>query len=204
MVGAPIGRRGHSQRPSRGEGLDGRARRPIGSPVDKHETVSATEGPARAGPVLIGIDGTHDARQVLAEAAGLLAEARVLLVVVCKPGLAFELIELPASSIGLPPSPVDLGTALEVERSIREGAERTIERSAEIARELGLDPETLVIEDEPEVPIGESLVRTARERDSRAIVVGTHARGRVLGTITRDVVRDAPRPVLVVHLLQAG
>ena len=55
MVGAPIGRRGHSQRPSRGEGLDGRARRPIGSPVDKHETVSATEGPARAGPVLIGI-----------------------------------------------------------------------------------------------------------------------------------------------------
>jgi nucleotide-binding universal stress UspA family protein len=203
MVRAGIGRRDRPESPPGAQRLDGRARRAIGSCVDEQETLSRPEGPARSGPVLIGIDGTNDAPRVLGEAAALLAEARVLLVVVCKPGLAFEMIELPASSIGLPPSPLDTGTALEVERSIREGAERALERSAEIARELGLDPETQVIEDEPEVPIGESLVREARRRDSRAMVVGTHARGRVLGTTTRDVVRDAPCPVLIVHL-QAG
>jgi hypothetical protein len=44
--------------------------------------------------------------------AGLLGERPAIVVVVWKVGLAFELIELPASSIGLPPAPLDILTAL--------------------------------------------------------------------------------------------
>jgi nucleotide-binding universal stress UspA family protein len=147
--------------------------------------------------VLIGYDGTPASEHALREAAGVLAPRRALVVVVWKAGLAFELIELPTSSVGLPPAPLDMRTALETDRSLYEAAQRAAERAAELARTLGLEAEPLVVGEEPEIPVAETLLRVADERDARVIVVGAHPHGGLLGSTARAVIRDSQRPVLV-------
>jgi nucleotide-binding universal stress UspA family protein len=153
----------------------------------------------RSGPLLIGYDGTRAAEHALREAAGLLAHRRALVVVVIKPGLAFELIELPASSVGLPPAPIDVRTALEVERELGEAAQEGAERAAALARELGLEADPLVVAEEPEVSVAETLLTVAEPRDARAIVLGAPGHGPIIGGTSRSVLRDATCPVVVVH-----
>jgi len=153
----------------------------------------------RSGPVLIGYDGTAAAERALRETAELLGGREAVVVVVWKAGLAFELVELPAASVGLPPAPIDVRTALEVDRSLLESASRAAERAAELARELGLDAEPLVVAEDPETPVDETLVRVARERDAQVVAVGTHKHGPILGRISRGVVRSASCPALVVR-----
>ena len=152
-----------------------------------------------SGPVLIGYDGTRASEHALREAAGLLGGRPALVVVVWKPGLAFELIELPTSSIGLPPAPLDLRAALETDRALYEGAQQAAQRAAALARALGLEAEGLVVAEDPEIPVAETLLRLAREREAQVIVVGAHRHGALLGSTTRSVVRDARCPVLVVR-----
>jgi nucleotide-binding universal stress UspA family protein len=157
--------------------------------------------PVRHGPLLIAYDGTPASTYALWEAAALLRGHKALVVTVYKPGLAFELMELPTATIGLPPAPLDVRTALEVEREIYEGARRMAEQGARLAQEAGLDVEGLAVAEEVEVTIAETIVDVARERDSRAIVVGAHGHGRlgevILGSTSRDVIRRAPCPVIV-------
>jgi nucleotide-binding universal stress UspA family protein len=150
-------------------------------------------------PVLIGYDGTQAAEHALREAAGLLGGRPALVVVVWNAGLAFELIELPTSSVGLPPAPLDLRTAMEVDQSLYEAAQRAAERAAELARTLGLEAEPLVVAEDPETPVAETLLRIARERDAQVIVVGAHLHGGILGSTSRTVIREARCPVLVVR-----
>jgi nucleotide-binding universal stress UspA family protein len=149
--------------------------------------------------VLIAYDGTKTSEQALREAAALLGGRPALVVVVWKPGLAFELIELPASSIGLPPAPLDVRNALETERALYEGAQRAAQRAAALARSLGLEADALVVAEDPEITVAETLLRIARERDARAIAVGAYPHGGLLGSTTRAVVRDARCPVIVVR-----
>jgi nucleotide-binding universal stress UspA family protein len=113
--------------------------------------------------------------------------------------LAFELIELPASSGGLPPAPLDVRAALETERALYEGAQRAAQRATALARSLGLEADGLVVAEDPEVTVAETLLRIAGEREARAITVGAHPHGGLLGSTTRGLVRDARCPVLVVH-----
>jgi nucleotide-binding universal stress UspA family protein len=153
----------------------------------------------RSGPILIGYDGTAASERAVRETAELLPGRPALVVVVVKTGLAFELIELPASSIGLPPASIDIRTALEVEQSLLEGARRGAERAAALARDLGIDAEPLVVAEDPEVAVDETLVRLARERDAQVVVVGAHAHGPIIGSISRGVVRRAACPALVVR-----
>ena len=153
----------------------------------------------RSGPVLIGYDGTAAAERALRETAELLGGREAVVVVVWKEALAFELVALPAASVGLPPAPIDVRTALEVDRSRFEAASRGAERAAELARELGLDAEPLVVADDPETPVDETLVRVARERDAQVVAVGAHKHGPILGSISRGVVRNASCPALVVR-----
>jgi nucleotide-binding universal stress UspA family protein len=152
------------------------------------------------GPIVIAFDGTPDAEQALRETAVLLRERRALVVVVWKQGLAFELMELPAVT-GLPPAPVDVRTALEIDASLYENAQRLARQGAELAGELGLAAEGLAVAEDPDVSVAETIVRVARERDSQAIAVAPHNHGRrgplVLGSVSRDVVRHAPCPVVM-------
>ena len=118
--------------------------------------------------------------------------------VVWKAGLAFELMELPTATIGLPPSPIDVRTAAEIDEHNYESAQHLARQGAELARELGLEADPLVVAEDPETPIAETIVSLAKERDAQAVVVGPHRHGPVLlGSVSRDVVRHAPCPVVV-------
>ena len=152
-----------------------------------------------SGPVLIAYDASPASERALREGGALLAGAPALVLVVWKPELAFEAIALPASSIGLPPGPLDVRATLEAEERLYEAARRAAEHGAQIAREVGLEAEPLVVADEPDIPVHETILAVARERDARVVTVGSHAHGPLIGSIARGVIRDAPCPVLVVR-----
>ena len=98
----------------------------------------------------------------------------------------------------LPPSPIDVRTAAEIDEHNYESAQHLARQGAELARELGLEADPLVVAEDPETPIAETIVSLAKERDAQAVVVGPHRHGPVLlGSVSRDVVRHAPCPVVV-------
>jgi nucleotide-binding universal stress UspA family protein len=163
------------------------------------EQQTGRAAPVRSGPVVIGYDASPASVRAVVEAAALLRGRTTLIVTVWKPGLGFELIALPASGIGLPPAPIDVSTALDVERTHYESAQRAAEQAAELARQHGLEAAPLVVADDLETPIPATLLRIAKARDGAAVVVGAHAHGPILGRIARAVVRDAECPVLVVR-----
>jgi nucleotide-binding universal stress UspA family protein len=96
---------------------------------------------------------------------------------------------------------IDIRAALELEQAASEAAERTATQGAALAMSMGLQAESLVVADE--VSIAETLIRVARERDAAALVIGAHRHGALsevlLGSTSRDVVRHAPCPVVVVR-----
>jgi nucleotide-binding universal stress UspA family protein len=154
--------------------------------------------PQRTGPVVIGYDGSRVADRALAEAAGLMAPRAALVVVVWEAGRAFEA----AWPVGEVPVPImDLRTALELEEEAYESAERTARQGAGRAISMGLSAESMVVADE--VSIADTLVRVARERDAAALVIGAHRHGTLsevlLGSTSREVVRHAPCPAVVVR-----
>jgi nucleotide-binding universal stress UspA family protein len=152
-----------------------------------------------SGPLLIGYDGTAASDQALRESAELFKGRRALVVVVWKEGLGFEIVRELPSSIGLPPAPLDLRTALEIDRSQYEWAQDAAARAAELARQLGLEAEPLAVAEDVEITIADTLLRLARERDAQAVVVGAHAHGGLLGSTARTIIRHAERPVVVVR-----
>ena len=153
----------------------------------------------RTGPVVLGYDGSPVADRAVAEAAGLLAPHPALVVVVWEAGQAFE----EAWPVGLdaPVPPMDLRTALQLDEAAAESAAGTAQRGAALARSLGMQAECLVVADD--VTVADTLVRVARERDARALVVGAHRHGAfsevLLGSTSRDVLRHAHCPALVVR-----
>jgi nucleotide-binding universal stress UspA family protein len=153
-------------------------------------------------PIVIGYDGSPASEHAIEETGGLLSGRTALVVVVYKAGLGFELIELPTATVGLPPAALDIRTALEIDRATQEAAQRMAQHGAALAREAGFEAEGLAVADEVEVPVAETLVRVTREREAQAIVVGAHGHGRLedvlLGSTSRDVIRNAPCPVVVV------
>lgn len=151
------------------------------------------------GPIVVAYDGSPAADRALRDCGRLLGGRRATVLVVWKEGLGFETIALPATEIGLPPAPIDVRTAVEIDRELYEGAQSLARQGADIASEVGLEADPLVVADEPETAVSETIVEVARERDAAAIVIGAHGHGRLplLGGITRDVLRHAPCPVLV-------
>jgi nucleotide-binding universal stress UspA family protein len=158
---------------------------------------------AGSGPVVIGFDGTPAAEHAIREGGPLLAGRKAVVMVVWKQGLGFELVALPASEIGMPPAPVDIQTALEIDRELLAAAESQAQRGVEIAREAGLDAEPLVVADDPDTSVHETIVRVAEERESAAILIGAHGHGPItellVGATTRGVLRQANAPVVVVR-----
>lgn len=153
------------------------------------------------GPVVFGYDGSPSSRRALKQAARLLTPGRALVVVVWEPGVALELIQP-----NLPPAPIDIRTALELDEAVYEHARRLAEGGAEVAREAGLQAEALAVADE--ISVADTLVRLARERDARAVVVGahgySHVRELLLGSTSREVIRRATCPVVVVRECREG
>ena len=157
----------------------------------------------RSGPVLIAFDGSPAAEHALKEAAALLGKRPALVVSVWKEGVGFETLELPGATVGMPPAPIDVSTALEIEQEVKEQAQRLAQHGAELARQAGMDAEGLAVADEVQVTIAETIVDVAEKRDAVAIVMGAHGRGRLsealLGSTTRDVIHRDECPVVVVR-----
>ena len=81
----------------------------------------------------------------------------------------------------------------------RQDAAETAARTAELAEEVGLEPEVLIRRGRP----GPELCRVAREREARLIVMGSHGLGPVaralVGSVSGYAIGHAPCPVLVVR-----
>jgi nucleotide-binding universal stress UspA family protein len=154
-----------------------------------------------SGPVLIGYDGSAAADHAIREAGELLGKRPALVVSVWKQGAGFEAVELPTASVGLPPAPIDIRTAMEIEESLRERAQRLAQHGAQLARQAGFEADGLAVADDPDITIAETLVDVAKRRSAAAIVVGAHGHGRLgdvlLGSTSRDVIRRAECPVVV-------
>jgi nucleotide-binding universal stress UspA family protein len=149
--------------------------------------------------IVAGFDRSPAAERAVREGGALLAPRPALIVVVWKRGLGFELAELPTATIGLPPAPIDIRTALEIDAELYEGARRLAQHGANLAREAGLDAEGLAVAEDPEITVAETLLRVVKERDAGTLLLGTHLHGGILGATTRTAVRDAPCPVVTVR-----
>jgi nucleotide-binding universal stress UspA family protein len=157
-----------------------------------------------SGPVVIAYDGSTAADAALAAGGRLLTSRRALVVVVWQPGIPFELIELPTSTVGLPPVRIDWGRAVSMDRKLADKMQLLADRGAKLASAAGFDDvEGLVAADEGDPPAGETIVRVAGELDAAVVVMGTHEYGRlseiILGSTSRYVTVHAPCPILLAH-----
>ncbi|MEY2401459.1 MAG: hypothetical protein QOJ08_1570 [Ilumatobacteraceae bacterium] len=149
-------------------------------------------------PIIIGYDGSPASDMAVEAAAELFAPRKTLIVTVWEPEQAWTAIA-PAGTIT--PVPIDVRVGFELEQALYEGAQRNARRGAELAEKGGLDAEPTVVADK--ITVAETLVRLAEEHDAAAIVLGSHGhnalREVLLGSTTRDVLKKAPCPAVVVR-----
>jgi nucleotide-binding universal stress UspA family protein len=154
-----------------------------------------------SGPVIIGFDGSRGAQHAVSEVAPLLAGQEVVVAVVWEAGAAFELVDNPSLIFDSPPASLDVRTAFEADEAAFEAAKRCAEQGARLAADAGMKAEALAVADATSP--AETLVRLARDRDARAVVLGAHGHSRVselvFGTTSESVLRHAPCPVIVVR-----
>jgi nucleotide-binding universal stress UspA family protein len=156
--------------------------------------------PAADAPVLIAYDGSDTARHAISEAGRLFGSREVLVVTVWEPGLAYE-SSMPTAGLEMPPVPVDVEGAREVEEELHERARQTAQEGAQLAQSAGLEAKGLAVADE--VHVADAIVGLAKKRGVAAIVVGSRGlkglRARLEGSTSNAVLRHAPCPVVVVH-----
>jgi nucleotide-binding universal stress UspA family protein len=151
-----------------------------------------------AGPVAIAYDGSPYAGQAMREAAELLSERHALVVTVWKQGIGVATVdEIADVDDDLPPGELDVRTAAELDEEMAGRARRLAEHGAALARAAGFEATSLVVAEEVDVPVAETLLDVARQRDARAVVLGSHGHNGVLGRTSRDVIRGARCPVIV-------
>jgi nucleotide-binding universal stress UspA family protein len=89
----------------------------------------------------------------------------------------------------------------ELDRAGAEAGGRVADEGAQIARESGLQAESVAIEATP--PVWKTIVDTADLHDAAAIVMGsrglTGLRSMLLGSVSNAVMHHADRPTLVIH-----
>ena len=153
------------------------------------------------GPIIAGYDGSAEAARAITEMAALVAKREAVIVSVWEPHQAWQVVD-PL----MPLAPVDIRVRLTIEKELLEGAQRTAEQGATVAREAGLVAEGIAVADD--LSVAATLVRIADETQASAIAVGAHGhralRELVLGSTTRDVIRDAPCPVVVAGPAEKG
>jgi nucleotide-binding universal stress UspA family protein len=153
-----------------------------------------------SGPVLIGFDGTAAAERAVRDAGRLLAPRPAVVLVVLRPGEAYAAVVGPLMGAGIPLTDVEIEAALQYEEEAMTTARQLAEKGAALAGEAGLEAEGRVVAED--APVATVLLRVADERDAAVVVLGSR-RHRTLaefltGSTTKDVLKRARRPVLVV------
>jgi nucleotide-binding universal stress UspA family protein len=147
--------------------------------VERELRLAATPGEAaEAATVIVGYDGSANARAALDYASRRIAEVGGQLVAVC----AFY---APADWLGAPYYQVALNEYQE--------------RAREVTR--GLEDRPDVESDVVMAPPVEALTRVAQARDASEIVVGARGLGRfraALGSVSHGLLHEADRPVVIV------
>jgi nucleotide-binding universal stress UspA family protein len=137
---------------------------------------------------------------VFANTGSIVTGRQAVLATVWEPGLAAIPVGLPDTT-GLGSLPVDPATIEAVDRAQREHATTVAANGAKLARSVGLAAEPQAVPDE--VDVADTLIEIARERGAAVVVVGSHGisglRSRLLGSVSRKLVENCDRPVLVIR-----
>jgi nucleotide-binding universal stress UspA family protein len=153
----------------------------------------------QASPILVAYDGSPQAKAALARAAVLFPRHSVVIATVWEPGLA-AVVPDPAG-IGGPAGPLDLAQVAEVDEIMAKRAADIAAEGAARAREAGLDPAPVAIEDEGNV--AETITAIADDHDVAVVVVGSRGhsslKARLLGSTSESILHHCRRPVLVVR-----
>lgn len=191
-LGHPVGRRGRSARPGRcRERVAGFGGQPVGDPGEMSGGRRRRGRACDDGPIVVGVDGsrfgTNALRYALAEAALRKTSVRAV--------AAYDVLPPHAFAVADPELVARMRAGFEAE------AAGSLTQALEDAQ--GSDPgsvsvDRVVVQGRPADAI---LGQTA---DAQLIVVGTHGKGLVrrvlLGSVSRQVLNDADRPVTVVDL----
>jgi nucleotide-binding universal stress UspA family protein len=153
-------------------------------------------------PVIFGYDGSAAAQRAVRDVAPLLGRRPALVVTVWEAGRLFETTTMPLIGLEMPPTVLDLRTAMDADTELYETAKRTARHGAHLAQEAGfVDATGLAVADDETV--ADTLIRVARERHSPGIVVGAHGHRKLsellLGSTSDTLVHKADRPVVVVR-----
>jgi nucleotide-binding universal stress UspA family protein len=146
--------------------------------------------------VLIGYDGSEQAGAAV-EAAGRLLQVReTLLETVWSSCQA-------VAGAGVAGMPVAVATkaAAELDRSVREAAQKTAEQGARLAEAHGLEVKTETLQADGNV--WQALIDSVHTHEAGAVVVGSRGRSAfgaaLMGSVSRALVHHVPAPVLVVR-----
>ena len=150
-------------------------------------------------PMILCYDGSEHAKRAIEQAAELFPGEHTLVLTIWQPMSSLR------SSFGWPGMTAGINL-VELNRSAEEQAIGIAEEGVEVARQLGLDAEQLVVQATGSV--SETVVETADEYRAGVVIVGsrglTGLRSRLLGSVSGAVVHDAHQPTLVVHLPKAS
>jgi nucleotide-binding universal stress UspA family protein len=145
--------------------------------------------------ILLGFDGSEDARAAIEQAGKLLGGQPMTVLTVWEPFI--ELLTRTSYGVGAMVDTLDIGA---IDASNREGAERRAEEGAELARKAGLDAQPLACAQDG--TIADAILKQADELDAAAIVVGsrglTGIKSILLGSVSHRLIQHADRAVIVV------
>jgi nucleotide-binding universal stress UspA family protein len=143
--------------------------------------------------ILIGYDGSPDARAAIQRAGELLGNRPATVLAVWE---RFQTV-LARTGAGMPIGAVDFD---ELDRASEEEAHKRADEGAELARAAGLKVQTRTCVRKGS--IADAILAEADDLDAEAIVLGTRGltglKSLLLGSVSHAVVQHADRPVIVV------
>lgn len=148
------------------------------------------------GPVVIGYDGSDQAGAAIEAAGRLLSVRETILQTVWR-----SCGEAAGAGVAGAPAGVVVRGVEEIDKEVRQGAQRTAERGMRLAAAQGLEVRAEAVQAHPNV--WSTLLDTAHQHRAAAVVVGSRGcstfASTVLGSVSRALVHHAPAPVLVVR-----
>jgi nucleotide-binding universal stress UspA family protein len=151
--------------------------------------------------LVIAYDGSDRSKAAVRHAAELSPGSAALVVTVWEPGLAAMLPPGAAPDTLGGMSLPDPEVVSEVDHAMQDHASTLAQEGARLAASAGLEAEHHAVPDE--VRVAETIVDLAVDRKAAAVVVGSHGisglRSRLMGSVTREVLKRCPCPVLVVR-----
>lgn len=144
--------------------------------------------------IVIAYDGSDESRNATATAVRLFS-GRATVVHVWSPAAAVP-------TVGAPVAPGAVALDAEGRRALERHAGDVLDEGVELCRSGGLRVGGLLVEGEGVGDIAHAILAAGDEHDADVIVVGHRDRSSLasalLGSVSRDVVANAVRPVLVV------